>query len=107
MKKNKIITIGIIIFLLIMVYFVIQIFDPFHTLPIVELKDNLTAEQNEKVTNISYIEDVRHGKVNSKEENIDYAKFAKQYEDIEAALGDSIKQSKASLASEKAKKDGK
>lgn len=43
----------------------------------------------------------------SKEENIDYAKFAKQYEDIEAALGDSIKQSKASLASEKAKKDGK
>ena len=47
------------------------------------------------------------GDVLTEEKNIDYAKFAKQYEDIEAALGDSIKQSKASLASEKAKKDGK
>lgn len=66
-----------------MVYFVIQIFDPFHTLPIVELKDNLTAEQNEKVTNISYIEDVRHGKVISKEENIDTTTLGKKKVKIE------------------------
>ena len=78
MKKNKIITIGIIIFLLIMVYFVIQIFDPFHTLPIVELKDNLTAEQNEEVTDISYIEDVRYGKVVSKEKKIDTKTLGKK-----------------------------
>ena len=83
MKKNKIITIGIIIFLLIMVYFVIQIFDPFHTLPIVELKDNLTAEQNEKATNISYIEDVKYGKVVSKEENIDTTTLGKKKIKIE------------------------
>lgn len=43
----------------------------------------------------------------SKEENIDYAKFAKQYEDIESALNASISKSKSSLASEQAKKDGK
>lgn len=78
MKKNKIITFGIIICLLIMVYFTLQIFDPFHILPIVELKDNLTAEQNEKVTNISYIEDVRYGKVISKEENIDTTTLGKK-----------------------------
>ena len=78
MKKNKIITVVTIIFLLIMLYFVIQIFDPFHILPIVELKDNLTAEQNEKVTNISYIEDVRYGKVISKEENIDTTTLGKK-----------------------------
>ena len=83
MKKNKIITIGIIIFLLIMVYFVIQIFDPFHTLPIVELKDNLTAEQNEKATNISYIEDVKYGKIISKEENIDTTTLGKKKIKIE------------------------
>lgn len=83
MKKNKIITIGIIIFLLIMGYFVIQIFDPFHTLPIVELKDNLTAEQNEKATNISYIEDVKYGKIISKEENIDTTTLGKKKIKIE------------------------
>ena len=83
MKKNKIITIGIIIFLLIMVYFVIQIFDPFHTLPIVELKDNLTAEQNEKATNISYIEDAKYGKIISKEENIDTTTLGKKKVKIE------------------------
>ena len=81
--RKKVIIIPTIIFLLIMVYFVIQIFDPFHTLPIVELKDNLTAEQNEKVTNISYIEDVRHGKVNSKEENIDTTTLGKKKIKIE------------------------
>ena len=71
MKRNKIITVSIIICLLIMVYFALQIFDPFHTLPVVELKDNLTAEQNEEVTDISYIEDVRYGKVVSKEKKLD------------------------------------
>lgn len=70
MKKWKLIVVTVIS-LLIMLYFVIQIFDPFHELPVVELKDNLTAEQDEKVTNISYIEDVKYGKVISKEENID------------------------------------
>lgn len=83
MKKNKIITVGIIICLLIMVYFALQIFDPFHTLPIVELKDNLIAEQNEKVTNISYIENVRYGKVISKEENIDTTTLGKKKVKIE------------------------
>ena len=81
--RKKVIIISTIILLLIMLYFVIQIFDPFHTLPIVELKDNLTAEQNEKVTNISYIEDVRHGKVISKEENIDTTTLGKKKIKIE------------------------
>lgn len=66
-----------------MVYFALQIFDPFHSLPIVELKDNLTAEQNEKVTNISYIEDVKYGKVISKEENIDTTTLGKKKIKIE------------------------
>lgn len=83
MKRNKIITVSIIICLLIMVYFALQIFDPFHSLPIVELKDNLTAEQNEKVTNISYIEDVKYGKVISKEENIDTTTLGKKKIKIE------------------------
>lgn len=81
--RKKVIIISTIILLLIMLYFVIQIFDPFHTLPVVELKDNLTAEQNEKVTNISYIEDVRHGKVISKEENIDTTTLGKKKIKIE------------------------
>ena len=51
MKNKQLIIIPIIIFLLIASYFILQIFDPFHTLPVVELKDNLTAEQNEKITN--------------------------------------------------------
>lgn len=83
MKRNKIITVSIIICLLIMVYFTLQIFDTFHTLPIVELKDNLTAEQNEKATNISYIEDVKYGKVVSKEENIDTTTLGKKKIKIE------------------------
>lgn len=78
MKRNKIITVSIIICLLIMVYFALQIFDPFHTLPVVELKDNLTAEQNEEVTDISYIEDVRYGKVVSKEKKIDTKTLGKK-----------------------------
>lgn len=78
MKKNKIIMIVIIIFLLIMLYFILQIFDPFHTLPIVEVKDNLTAEQNEEVTDISYIEDVRYGKIASKEKNINTKTLGKK-----------------------------
>ncbi len=69
--KEKTIIILTILFLLITVYFVLQIFDPFHTLPMVELKDNLTAIQNEKVTDISYIEDIKYGKIVSKEKNID------------------------------------
>ncbi|MBQ2910415.1 MAG: hypothetical protein IJE53_06370 [Bacilli bacterium] len=81
--RKKVIIISTIILLLIMLYFVIQMFDPFHTLPIVELTDNLTAEQNEKVTNISYIEDVRHGKVISKEENIDTTTLGKKKIKIE------------------------
>lgn len=83
MKKNKIIMIVTIFFLLIMLYFVLQTFDPFHTLPVVELKDNLTAEQNEKVTNLSYIENVKYGKVISKEENIDTTTLGKKKVKIE------------------------
>ena len=82
MKKMKTIVVTVIL-LLIMLYFVIQIFDPFHTLPVVELKDNLTANQNEKVTNILYIEDVKYGKVISKEENIDTTTLGKKKVKIE------------------------
>lgn len=81
--RKKVIIISTIILLLIMLYFVIQIFDPFYTLPIVELKDNLTAEQNEKVTNLSYIENVKYGKVISKEENIDTTTLGKKKVKIE------------------------
>lgn len=83
MKKKKLIIILILIFLLVAAYFMLRIFDSFHTLPIVELKDNLTAEQNEKVTNISYIEDVKYGKVVSKEENIDTTTLGKKKVKIE------------------------
>lgn len=82
MKKTKTIVVTVIL-LLIMLYFFIQIFDPFHTLPVVELKDNLTANQNEKVTNILYIEDVKYGKVISKEENIDTTTLGKKKVRIE------------------------
>lgn len=83
MKQKKLIIILILIFLLIASYFMLRIFDPFHTLPIVELKDNLTAEQNEKATNISYIEDVKYGKVVSKEENMDTTTLGKKKIKIE------------------------
>ena len=43
----------------------------------------------------------------AKSENINYAQFAKQYEDLETALNNSIAKSQSSLASEQAKKDGK
>lgn len=78
MKKNKIITVAITICLSIMVYFALQMFDPFHSLPVVELKDNLTATQNEKVIDISYIEDVRYGKIVSKEKKIDTKTIGKK-----------------------------
>ena len=67
MKNKQLIIILIIFFILIATYFILQIFDPFHTLPVVELKDNLTAEQNEKVINNSYIESAKYGKIVSKE----------------------------------------
>lgn len=78
MKNKQLIIILIIFLMLIATYFILQIFDPFHTLPVVELKDNLTAEQNEKVINNSYIESVKYGKIVSKEKNIDTTTIGKK-----------------------------
>ena len=59
-----------------------------------EQRDKLSGMVNDLVTQ-------------AKSENINYAQFAKQYEDLERALNNSIAKSQSSLASEQAKKDGK
>ena len=59
-----------------------------------EQRDKLSGMVNDLVTQ-------------AKSENINYAQFAKQYEDLETALTNSIAKSQSSLASEQAKKDGK
>lgn len=59
-----------------------------------EQRDKLSGMVNDLVTQ-------------AKSENINYAQFAKQYEDLETALNNSIAKSQSSLASEQAKKDGK
>lgn len=59
-----------------------------------EQRDKLSGMVNDLVTQ-------------AKSENINYAQFAKQYEDLETALNSSIAKSQSSLASEQAKKDGK
>lgn len=59
-----------------------------------EQRDKLSGMVNDLVTQ-------------AKSENINYAQFAKQYEDLETALNNSIAKSQSSLASEEAKKDGK
>lgn len=58
-----------------------------------EQRDKLSGMVNDLVTQ-------------AKSENINYAQFAKQYEDLETALNNSIAKSQSSLASEQAKKDG-
>lgn len=59
-----------------------------------EQRDKLSGMVNDLVTQ-------------AKSENINYAQFAKQYEDLETALNNSIAKSQSSLSSEQAKKDGK
>ncbi|CDA52291.1 unknown [Clostridium sp. CAG:533] len=59
-----------------------------------EQRDKLSGMVNDLVTQ-------------AKSENINYAQFAKQYEDLETALNNSIAKSQSGLASEQAKKDGK
>lgn len=59
-----------------------------------EQRDKLSGMVNDLVTQ-------------AKSEKINYAQFAKQYEDLETALTNSIAKSQSSLASEQAKKDGK
>lgn len=59
-----------------------------------EQRDKLSGMVNDLVTQ-------------AKSKNINYAQFAKQYEDLETALTNSIAKSQSSLASEQAKKDGK
>lgn len=76
--KKELIMILIISFILILSYFFSERFDIFHTLPIVELKDNLTAIHNRKVTDISYIRNIRYGKIVSKEKNIDTKTLGKK-----------------------------
>lgn len=68
-KKSLIICFGII-FSICLVYFIIQFFDIFHTMPIVSL-NNLSAIQYEKKTNISYIKHIKYGKVISPIKEID------------------------------------
>ena len=77
MKKKVIITL-ILIWILLMIYFTLKLLDPFHTVPIVKLSENLIAIRNEKVSNISYIEDIQYGKIISKEKDIDTSKLGKQ-----------------------------
>lgn len=71
MKKKSffIICFGIIFFIN-LIFFVIQYFNIFHTMPIVSL-NNLSATQYEEKTNISYIKNIKYGKVISKEQKID------------------------------------
>ncbi len=71
MKKKSffIICFGIIFFIN-LISFVIQYFNIFHTMPIVSL-NNLSATQYEEKTNISYIKNIKYGKVISKEQKID------------------------------------
>ena len=71
MKKKSffIICFGIIFFIN-LIFFVIQYFKYFHTMPIVSL-NNLSATQYEEKTNISYIKNIKYGKVISKEQKID------------------------------------
>lgn len=77
-RKNKVIIILIVIWILSVIYFTLTFFDPFHTVPIVKLNDVLTATQNEKVSNLSYIEEIKYGKIISQEKNIDTSKLGKQ-----------------------------
>ncbi len=70
-KKNFLICFGIIQFVNVIgvIYFVIQYFDIFHTMPIVSFND-LSAIQYEEKTNLSYIKDIKYGKVISKEKKV-------------------------------------
>lgn len=69
MKKNHL---GIIFFIGVigLLYFTIQYFDIFHTMPIVSLND-LSATQYKERTDISYIKNIEYGKVVSKEKKVD------------------------------------
>lgn len=53
-----------------LLFFTIQHFDVFHTLPIVTLND-LSTTQYEERTDISYIKNIKYGKVISKPKKID------------------------------------
>jgi hypothetical protein len=71
--KKKYFFISFIIFCFIgLTFFIIQVFDVFHTYPIVTLND-LSATQYEERTNVSFIKDIKYGKVVSKEKLIDTA----------------------------------
>lgn len=68
MKKRKLIIIVCfgIIFLITLICFIIQFFDIFHTMPVVSLND-LSATQYEVKTDVSYIKNIKYGKIISKE----------------------------------------
>lgn len=76
-KKNIIIICCIVIYFSICLYFFIQYFDIFHTTPIVSLNE-LSAIQNEEVTNVSYIKNIKYGKLISKEKIIDTSTVGKK-----------------------------
>ena len=71
MKKKKILICFGVIYLLTCIYFFISYFDIFHTVPVVSFSKKLEATQNETVTNISYIKEIKYGKVISNEKRID------------------------------------
>lgn len=69
-KKSYIIICSIVIYFSICLYFFIQYFDIFHTMPIVSFND-LSATQYEKKTDLSYIKNIKYGKIISKPKKID------------------------------------
>lgn len=70
MKKKYFIICFCILYFIGFISFVIQFFDIFHTMPIVSLND-LSATQYEERTDISYIKNIKYGKVVSKEKKVD------------------------------------
>lgn len=77
MNKKYFFIIFIILCCISLLYFTIQYFDIFHTIPIVSL-NNLETNQYEDRTDISYIKNIKYGKIISKEKKIDTSKPGKK-----------------------------
>lgn len=60
-----------------LLFFTIQHFDVFHTLPIVTLND-LSTTQYEERTDISYIKSIKYGKIVSDEKKVDTSTLGKK-----------------------------
>lgn len=69
--KKRIFIIGFAIFMFVfLIYYIILFFDVFHTMPIVSL-NNLSATQYEEKTDISYIKNIKYGRIVSASKKID------------------------------------